>query len=452
MNVTIIGTGYVGLTTGLALAYIGHKVTGVDNNPEKLELLCNGKSPIHENGIDELFRLAKPNITFSGDTVKAVAEAEVIVIAVGTPPKANGEADTKYVEQAAYDVAQGMLPDRNYTVVVKSTVPIGSNRRVARVIERTLRERGVVTNFGCASNPEFLREGVALYDTFYPSRILVGSSDPHAIERLHQLYRPLLEQTFDPPTSFPRPDDYKLPALITTDTTSAEISKYAANTFLALKISFINEIAGLCEKVGADVVDVARAIGLDPRIGSRFLNAGIGWGGSCFPKDTSALIAVGKEHDYEMLITNAAREANNRQRLRIVDKLQSILKGVRGRTIGILGLTFKPGTDDLRESPVVEIIETLVGRGARVRVHDPVALDNAIKMFSNSEIEIVYDPHDIASGSDAIILATEWPEYRLIDLRRMAESMDTPILLDGRNYLQPSEARAAGFDYYGVGR
>ena len=452
MRVTIIGTGYVGLTTGLALAYIGHTVTGVDKDPAKLDLLCGGKSPIHENGIDELFGLARPNVKFTNDTLKAVADADVVIIAVGTPPKDNGEADTKYVEQAASEVAQGMLPGREYTVVVKSTVPIGSNRRVSMVIERTLRERGVAADVACASNPEFLREGVALHDTFYPSRILVGSNSPKAIERLHQLYRPLLEQTFDPPSSFPRPDDFKLPALITTDTTSAEISKYAANTFLALKISFINEIAGLCEKVGADVVDVARAIGLDPRIGSRFLSAGIGWGGSCFPKDTSALIAVGKEHGYDMIVTSAAREANARQRQRIVDKLQSILKGVRGRTIGILGLTFKPGTDDLRESPVADIIETLIGRGARVRVHDPVALANARSMFRSAEVEFVEDPELVASGADALLLGTEWPEYRRLDYSAIAKSMRVPILLDGRNFLQPGEAKVAGFEYYGVGR
>lgn len=452
MKVAVIGTGYVGLTTGLALAYLGHKVTGVDKDLAKLALLRQGKSPIHENGIDELFALASPNITFTDDTSAAVTDAEIIVIAVGTPPKDNGEADTSYVELAASEVACGMLPDHEYTIVVKSTVPIGSNRRVSMVVERTLHERNVNAVVGFASNPEFLREGVALFDTFYPSRILVGSSSPHAVERLHQLYRPLLEQTFDAPPSIQRPDDYKLPALITTDTTSAELSKYAANTFLALKISFINEIAGLCERVGADVVDVARAIGLDPRIGSRFLSAGIGWGGSCFPKDTSALIAVGKEYDYEMLIADAAREANFRQRLRVVDKLQGILKGVRGRTIAILGLTFKPGTDDLRESPVLDIIRVLLERGARVRVHDPVGLDNARLMLCNPEIEFIENPQDVAANADALLLATEWPDYRRLNLRQIAESMKTPILLDGRNFLQPSDAKDAGFDYHGVGR
>jgi len=452
LKVSVIGTGYVGLTTAVALAYIGHEVIAVDKDPAKIEALKSGKPPIYEPGLAELLQLVHGRIHFTGNVEEAVPESEVIIIAVGTPSRPDGNADTSYVEEAAREVAQAMRDGHTYTVVIKSTVPIGTNRRAAHVVGRVLQERGISPKVFFASNPEFLREGQALYDFFYPDRIVVGAEQEKAVDVLRRLYRPILEQTFDPPDFLPRPRGLPLPPLVTTDPISAEMIKYAANAFLALKISFINEIAGLCEKVGADVTEVARGIGLDPRIGPLFLQAGLGWGGSCFPKDTAALLAMAKEHGYEMPIVAAAREVNFRQRLRAVEKLQEALKGVRGRIIGILGLAFKPGTDDVRESPALDVIRILCERGAHVRAHDPMALENARRALNNLEVEFFSDPYLLAEGAEALVVATDWPEYRDLDLDRLASVMRTPVLLDGRNLFDPNEAHKVGFLYLGIGR
>jgi len=454
MRVVVVGTGYVGLTTAVVLAYIGHRVVGVDKDLAKLELLLAGKSPIYEPGLEELMKLSRRNLSFTANTREAVAEADLVLIAVGTPSRSTGQADSSQVEEAAREVAEGFRPGRTYTLVVKSTVPIGTNRRVAHVVERVLADRqlqGDIT-VNVVSNPEFLREGSALHDMLYPDRIVVGADEVKSADVLRRLYRPILEQTFEPPPFLPRPQGYSLPPLITTDPISAEMIKYAANAFLAMKISFINEISGLCEKVGADVVEVARGIGLDPRIGPRFLQAGLGWGGSCLPKDTAALLAMGREYNYEMPIVEAARKVNFRQRERAVEKLQEALKGVRGRVIGILGLAFKPGTDDVRESPALDIIRLLLEREALVRAHDPVALEKARRTINSLDVEFYTDPYQMAQGADALVLATEWPEYRQLDLRELARSMRTPVLLDGRNIFDPKEARDAGFIYLGMGR
>lgn len=452
MRVTIIGIGYVGLTSGVALAYIGHEVIGVDKDQAKLESLLQRRSPIHEAKLVELMVLAGPRLRFTDRLKEAVPEAEVIIIAVGTPSRPDGNADTSYVEEAAREVAEAIANKQTYTVVIKSTVPIGTNRRVTNIIHRVLRERGIAPKVLIASNPEFLREGQALHDFLYPDRIVVGAEEAEAIDVLRRLYRPVLEQTFDPPEFLPRPRNFPLPPLVTTDPTSAEMIKYTANAFLALKISFINEIAGLCEKLGADVTEVARGIGLDPRIGPQFLQAGLGWGGSCFPKDTAALLAMAREHGYEMSIVAAARDVNFRQRLRAVEKLQEVLKGIRGRVTGVLGLAFKPGTDDVRESPALDVIRILCERGAHVRAHDPVALENARRALDGWEVEFFTDPYALAAGAEALILATDWPEYRHLDLKRLAQLMRTPVLLDGRNIFDPGEARRAGFLYLGIGR
>ncbi|HEY3377197.1 MAG TPA: UDP-glucose/GDP-mannose dehydrogenase family protein, partial [Armatimonadota bacterium] len=449
MQVTIIGTGYVGLTTAIALAYVGHDVTAVDKDQRKLTLLQNGQCPIHEPGVDTLLAQIGARIHFTDTLHDSVPHADVIFIAVGTPPKENGEADLQYVESAACEIASALLPGQACTIVVKSTVPIGTNRRVIHLVERTLHERNVQAHVSFASNPEFLREGVALRDTFYADRIVAGSDQPEAIEALSRLYRPILEQTFLPPSFLPRTDGAPLPYLITTDLTSAEMTKYASNAFLPLKISFINEIAGLCEKVGADVTEVARGIGMDPRIGHRFLNAGIGWGGSCFPKDTAALISVAAEYGYTMPLLAAAREVNDRQRLAVVDKLQSKLKGLRGRVIGVLGLAFKPNTDDVRDSPAIDIIRILIERGAHVRAHDPVAVPNARRELDGLDIQFVEQPSEVAIGADGILLATEWDEYHTLNLAGMAKTMKNPLLVDGRNLYKPSDARAAGMEYLG---
>lgn len=452
MRVAIIGTGYVGLTTGVALAYLGHQVSAVDKDQRKLTLMRNGASPIHEPGLEALMKSAKAHLSYTDDTSGAVADAEVIIIAVGTPPKENGEADTGYVETAAGEVADGLVAGRSYTVVVKSTVPVGTNRRVAHVINRRLTERSVSATVHFASNPEFLREGVALADTFYPDRIVIGADHADAVNALHHLYRPLLEQTFTPPSFLPRPERMELPRLITTDTTSAEVAKYSANAFLALKVSFINEVAGLCEKVGANVMEVARAVGADTRIGSRFLNAGVGWGGSCFPKDTAALLRTAGEYAYEMPIVAAAREVNEARRQAIVDKLQHSLKVIRGRTVAVLGVAFKPNTDDVRDSPAIAIIRRLSERGASIRAHDPVARTNGEREMVGLDVTFRDDPYEAAKDAEAILVATAWDDYRGLDLARLAQGMRHPVMVDGVNLYDPDLAESAGFQYTGVGR
>lgn len=452
MKITIIGTGYVGLTTAVVLSYLNHNVSAVDKDKQKLSLLHEGNSPIHEPGIQTLLDEVGHSIRFTPNVAEVVPDAELIMIAVGTPPKKNGEADTRHVEEAAREVAEVCLPNRHYTLVIKSTVPIGTNQRVSQVIEKVFEARGIHGNISVASNPEFLQEGLALQGAFYPDRIVVGANNVNAFDTLRRLYQPILEQTFDPPTFLPRPAAYHLPPMMTTDPNSAEMIKYAANTFLALKISFINEIAGLCEDVGADVTEVARGIGLDSRIGHRFLRAGLGWGGSCYPKDTAALLGVAAQAGYEMPITTAARTVNFEQRKRIVEKLQKILKTLKRKTIGILGLAFKPNTDDVREAPALDIIRQLVAEGATVQAHDPIAIPNAQKALSDITVEYSKDVYSISHNADALVLITEWELYHRMDLRKLAKQMKTPILVDGRNVFSPQDAMAAGFHYIGVGR
>ena len=452
MKVAIIGTGYVGLTTAVVLAYLNHDVAAVDKDNNKLSLLHAGKSPIHEPCIQDLLDNVGHTIRFTTRFDEVVPDAELIMIAVGTPPKKNGEADTRHVEDAAREIAEICVRDKHYTVVIKSTVPIGTNRRVAEVVSEVFSQRKIQGDVSIASNPEFMQEGLALQGAFYPDRIVVGANSDNAVEALRRLYKPILEQTFDPPSWLPRPASYHLPPMMTTDPNSAEMIKYAANTFLALKISFINEIAGLCEEVEADVTEVARGIGLDSRIGHRFLRAGLGWGGSCYPKDTAALLAVAAQAGYEMPITAAARTVNFQQRKRIVEKLRTVLKTLNGKRIGILGLAFKPNTDDIREAPSLDIIRQLVAEGAKVTAHDPIAMPNAHKILTDIQVDFVEDVYQLSYDADALVLVTEWEPYHRLELRRLAKQMKTPILIDGRNVFSPQEARSAGFYYIGVGR
>lgn len=451
-RVTIVGAGYVGLNTGAVLAYLGHQVTLVDRDEERVAALRAGHSPIFERGLTELLASTRGETTYSGDLTGAVADADVIVIAVGTPAKANGEADTHFVELAAQATAQGLRGGRDYVIVVKSTVPIGTSRRVESVIAQNLRRRGVETRVRYASNPEFLREGMALHDTLYPDRIVVGSEDPRATECLRELYRPILEQTFEPPPDLPRPPGFPAPPLMVTDPTSAEMIKYAANAYLATKISFINEMAGLCQRVGADVGEVAHGMGLDTRIGGSFLQAGLGWGGSCFPKDTLALQAVAAEYGYPLSIVQAACEVNLRQREHVLERLQDVLKVLRGRQIAVLGLAFKPHTNDVRDSPGLDIVERLVRRGAHVRAHDPVALANGRAALAGLEVEWFESLDGLLDGVDALVLTTPWPEYLALDWAEAARRMRRPVVMDGRNALPPAALRAAGLHYLGVGR
>ena len=451
MNVTIIGTGYVGLTTGVALAYFGHSVTCVDKNPKIVEALNRGQLTIHEPGLAELLEGARSHLKFRTD-IPALQSRGVVLIAVGTPTKANGDADLQYVDAAAREVAEHIQEGAQLVVVNKSTVPIGSAKHVEGIIHRCLAAAGTEASVWVASNPEFLAEGTAVHDTLYPDRIVVGADDPTAIGMLRELYAPLLEQTFDAPMQTPRPERYTLPPLITTSTTSAELTKYAANAFLATKISFINEFAGLSENVGADISEVARAIGLDNRIGQRYLHAGIGWGGSCFGKDTRAIIATAKRYDYPMQIVQAAIDVNQRQRLHVIDRLQAHLKVLRGTTIGLLGLAFKGNTDDLRDAPALTLIEELHERGAVIRVHDPIATARARELHPDLPVEYCEDPLCLALGCDALVIVTDWKDYRNLPLAEMKQRMRGDLLLDARNLLNPQEVARHSFTYAGIGR
>lgn len=451
MNVTIIGTGYVGLTTGIALAYVGHDVTCVDKKPEIVERLRSGIPTIHEPGLAGLMSSSARNLAFATE-LPLLSGSGVVMIAVGTPSKENGDADMQYVDVAAHELADRIQPGARLVIVNKSTVPVGSARHVEGIIHRRLLARKVDAEVFVASNPEFLAEGRAVHDTLYPDRVVIGADDPVAVGMLRELYAPILEQTFEPPVETPRPENLELPPLITTTATSAELTKYAANAFLATKISFINEFAGLAERVGADITQVARAIGLDSRIGSKFLNAGIGWGGSCFAKDTSAVLALGANYDYSLPIVAAAVKVNKRQRLFVIEKLQRELKVLRGMTIGLLGLAFKSNTDDLRDAPALTLICQLDELGAVVRVHDPIAMDNAKRFFPDLAAEYCDDVPSLAQGCDAIVVVTDWPEYRQIDFADLKDRMRGDLVLDARNMLNPQQVSGVGMRYRGIGR
>jgi UDPglucose 6-dehydrogenase len=452
MNVSIIGTGYVGLTTGACLAFLGHKVTCIDSDEKKIAMLRSGKTPIYEPFLTELLVEAKPNLQFCTKYEGAVKDAEVIFIAVGTPPSPDGSPDLQYLSAAARGI--GQYYDGKFVVVVnKSTVPIGSGNWVGSLVRESYEQhhgRKANGQFAVASNPEFLREGTGLHDSLYADRVVVGSDDPRALETLYSLYRPILDQTFAPPTYLPRPEGTGAVPLISTDLASAELIKYAANAFLALKISYINEISQLSEKVGADITQVAKGMGLDARIGTRFLQAGLGWGGSCFGKDTAALVATGKEYNLSMPIVEAAREINRRQRERVVDKLQAELKILKGRTIGLLGLAFKPNTDDLREAPAIDIARKLIERGCKVRVHDPVALERFEHDYASVGAICCASAEEVADDADAVVLVTEWHQYRELDWEALANRMHSKIVLDGRNALDRGRLERFGFRYIGI--
>jgi UDPglucose 6-dehydrogenase len=453
MRVSIIGTGYVGLTTGACLAFLGHKVTCLDSDEGKMAMLRAGQTPIYEPFLTELLAAAQPNLQFCGDYAASIPGAEVIFIAVGTPPSADGSPDLRYLSAAARGVGEHY--DGDFTVVVnKSTVPIGSGNWVGSLVREAYQQRRgskADRQFAVASNPEFLREGTALHDSLYPDRVVIGADDIRSLEVLYSLYRPILDQTFAPPPYLPRPEGLGAVPLISTDLASAELIKYAANAFLALKISYINEIGQLSEKVGADIQQVAKGIGLDVRIGTRFLQSGIGWGGSCFGKDTSALVATAAEYNLTMPIVEAAREINRRQRERVVDKLLGELKILKGRTIGLLGLAFKPNTDDLREAPAIDIARKLVERGCKVKVHDPVALRRFEQEYEGLGAVCCATPEEVADDADALVLVTEWQQYRELDWEAMAGRMRSRIILDGRNALDRARLTRFGFQYLGIG-
>lgn len=448
MNVAIIGTGYVGLTTGTCLAYLGHDVVCVDSDPAKVARLRAGETPIYEPHLAELMAKCGDRLRFSGSYDEAVPGAQVVFIAVGTPPGPNGAPDLRYLSAAAASIGE-RLGDSFSVVVNKSTVPIGSGHWVDSLLQESFDKHhpGKARLFAVASNPEFLREGSAISDTLYPDRVVVGANDSRSLEQLYTLYRPILEQTFRAPAFLPRPEGLGAVPLVATDLASAELIKYAANAFLALKISYINEIGCLADRVGADIAQVAKGIGLDQRIGMRFLQAGLGWGGSCFGKDTAALVATASEYGLRMPIVSAARDVNARQRDLAVEKLLGELKILKGRTIGLLGLTFKPNTDDLREAPAIDIASKLIERGCKVKAHDPVAMTRFAAEHPGLELSLCDSAEQVAHGADALVLVTEWPQYRNLDWAGFKRIMRTPIVLDGRNVLDRKRLLTLGFRY-----
>jgi UDPglucose 6-dehydrogenase len=452
MKVAVIGAGYVGLSTALSLAYVGHEVVGVDLDTDKVARLNRGELPFYEPHAKEMLALVRERLRFTARYEEAVPQAEVIFIAVGTPSLPDGAPDLSQVRSAAQAIGRHL--GEGFTVVVnKSTVPVGSGNYVEALVRRAFQEAHGGEPDGrlaVASNPEFLREGQALYDSLYPDRIVVGAEDRRAIEVLRELYEPILEQSFTPPPFLPRPERMGAVPFITTDLASAELIKYGANAFLALKISFINELARLAEKVGADIREVARGIGLDHRIGPRFLQAGLGWGGSCFPKDTAALLAMGREYGLSLGITEAARKVNEDQRRWAVDKLLAELKTLKGRTIALLGLAFKANTDDLRESPALELARLLLDRGAFLRAHDPVALPRARKEVS-LPLEYAETPEEALREADAVVLATDWPLYRTWPWQELKPLLRTPLVLDARNFLDGKALADLGYRYLGMG-
>src|SRR5665213_2148083 len=458
MRVTVIGTGYVGTVTGACLAFLGHRVTCVDTDQSKIERLRLGETPIYEPGLEKLIALAheRGGIDFQTDLAAPVRESDVIFIAVGTPPLPSGEANLGYLESAARGIGAAMDGDRFRVVVNKSTVPIGSGNLVEALVREGVLEShpdlAHTVRFGVVSNPEFLREGSAIHDSLYPDRIVLGAEDVQAMGVLRALYRPLVEQKFVDPSFAPRPVDMPEVPLVTTTITSAEMIKYSANAFLAMKIGFANEISNICERVGAEVTEVMTGIGLDNRIGMGFLNAGLGWGGSCFGKDISSLLHTANEYGYHPQLLDASISVNRLQRQVVIQKLQEKLFILKGRTFALLGLAFKPNTDDLRDAPSLQIAEKLIQMGARVRAYDPVAMDACREQ--NAELRVHYCSSAVqaAEQADALVLVTEWPEFSDLNLIDLAGRMNSPVLIDGRNLFAPEKARLAGFDYAGVGR
>jgi UDPglucose 6-dehydrogenase len=455
MNITIVGAGYVGLVTGATCAYFGHNITFVDVDTSKLDAIRRGESPIYEPGLAELLQLGLDRIACTEDYAQAVLDADIVFITVGTPYLPDGSPNMTFVHAAAEQIGLN-IGDRYTLIVNKSTVPVGSGNWVEAIVRDAFESRNGhrPTNgmFAVASNPEFLREGSALHDTFYADRIVIGSHDPRAIALLSELYQPIRNQDFVPPAFLPRPEGQGAVPLVTTDPASAELIKYAANAFLTVKISFINEMASLAESVGGDIAQISRGIGFDSRIGSRFLQAGIGWGGSCFGKDTSALISIAREYGKHVRIVEAAREVNSEQREKVIEKLLAELKIIKGTVIGILGLAFKPNTDDLRDAPALDIARRLIVRGAKILAHDPIAMDRARAENKLQGLCFKETANEVFEDADAVVLATEWQQYKSLPFGSLVRSMHVPIFVDGRNFLNARKMTNAGFRYVGIGR
>jgi UDPglucose 6-dehydrogenase len=432
MNICVVGSGYVGLVTGACLADFGMHVVGVDKDAAKIAALQQGKVPIYEPGLEALVKtnMEEGRLSFSTDLGPAIEEARAVFIAVGTPPKSDGSADLTFIREVAQSIGQHL---NGYKVIVtKSTVPIGTGQ----MIEELVRERtGGKQRFAVVSNPEFLREGSAIEDFMHPDRVVVGTRDPEAAEIMLDVYSPLVSA--DVP-------------FIITDVESAELIKYASNGFLATKISFINEVAQLCEAWGANVEVVSKGMGLDNRIGPKFLSAGPGFGGSCFPKDTRAVAQIAREQGLRFRIIEAVLEVNEELKERMLSKIDSALGGIAGRTVAVLGLSFKPNTDDIRESPALPIVQGLVDRGATVRAFDPEAMDGCRPIFPT--VKFCENPYETAEGADALLIVTEWNQFRKLELDRLHKLLRQPLVIDLRNLYEPEKMAAAGFDYVSIGR
>ncbi len=430
-NICVIGVGYVGLVTGACLADLGNRVVCLNRNKQKSDNLKKGILPIYEPGLEEIVKrnYEAGRLDFTVSYEEAMQDVEFVFIAVGTPSGDGGEADLAHVEAAAINVARCI--HKPIIIVNKSTVPIGTGDWVSDVVREHMPDPSIP--FWVVSNPEFLREGSGVYDSMNPDRVVLGSTSREAAERVAELYYPLHAET------------------IITDLRTAEMIKYASNAFLATKISFINEIANICEALGADVKEVARGMGTDRRISPHFLGAGIGWGGSCFPKDVKALAHMAATHGTHPQMLRAVMEINYDQRKRFVTKLRHILGGFRGKTVGLLGLSFKPNTDDMRDAPSVEIIKLLLYEGAKVKVYDPVAMENARSILGD-DVTYCRDAYQVAEDADALMLVAEWNEFKQLDMERIKELMRQPVLMDGRNVYSPSRMRNLGFIYRGMGR
>jgi UDPglucose 6-dehydrogenase len=432
MHIGIIGTGYVGLVTGACFAEFGISVTCVDKDEKKIRSLKNGAIQFYEPGLDELVKrnLKQGRLKFTTKIGKAIESSLVIFIAVGTPRRGDGSANMEYVEEVAREIARHI--DGYKVIVTKSTVPVGTGKKIREIISKNLKEQ---TEFDIVSNPEFLREGSAIEDFMRPNRVVIGAKSQQAVAIMKDLYKPLylIETPF-----------------VITNNETAELIKYASNSFLATKISFINEMANLCEKVGADVHMVAKGMGLDQRIGPKFLHPGPGYGGSCLPKDTNALIKIAEEHDVELSIVDSAIKANERQREFMVKKIKDAMGVLEGKTIAILGLSFKPNTDDIREAPSFYIIKSLLKEKANIRVYDPVSMKEANRILP--EIKYCKDPYEAAKGADAFVIVTEWNQFRNLELDRLKKLLKGLYFFDLRNIYEPQRLKEKGFRYFCVGR
>jgi UDPglucose 6-dehydrogenase len=448
-KITVVGSGYVGLVAAACFAELGHSVICVDNDLARVETLRGGGVPIHEQFLPELLaRHRGAGLEFSSSLPEAVRSSSIIFIAVGTPPKENGEADLSYVESVAREIAQNI---NGYKVIIeKSTVPVYTSDWIRRVMHLTT---GADCEFDVVSNPEFLREGTAVTDFLYPDRIVVGADSPRAAALISEVYAPLTTGNYYlSPERVPEPDGAASAAqLILTTAKSAELIKHASNAFLAMKISFINAVANICEEVGADIEQVSRGVGSDSRIGPRFLRAGIGYGGSCFPKDVSAFRAVARECGYEFDLLDAVMGINEDQRLRFMKKIRTALWTLKGKKLGVLGLAFKGRTDDIRESPAIALVQQLLAEGACIRAFDPAAMERTREIFQD-RITFTENPYQAAEDADALLILTDWEEFATLDLKHLRKLLKYPIILDGRNLYTPEEMEQNGFMYVSVGR